>query len=125
MEGGVTRAVAIATWALVWARGDVLGGVATLRSCAACHFLMHSHLAESVGIMLVGVTLLCTLGTDGCTSMERVILFGIIRVGCGHTWRQLHPRNSWHVGCLHPWNSLHVGGSGGWVVPVHGLLLPL
>jgi hypothetical protein len=28
---------------------------------------------KSVG-MLVGVTLLCTLGTDGCTSMERVIL---------------------------------------------------
>ena len=34
---------------------------------------MCSRLAELVG-MLVGVTLLCTLGTDGCASMERVIL---------------------------------------------------
>ena len=73
MEGGATRAAAVATWALVCARRDVLGGVAALRSCAACRFLMRSHLAESVG-MLVGVTLLCTLGTDGCASIERVIL---------------------------------------------------
>ncbi len=72
-------------------------GVAALRSHAACCFLMHSCLAESVG-MMVGVTLLCTLGTDGCESMERVILFFVISVGCGHTWKRLHPRNSWHVG---------------------------
>jgi len=44
-----------------------------LRSCDACRFLMRSHLAESVG-MLVVATLLCTLGTDVCASMERVIL---------------------------------------------------
>ena len=73
MEGGATPAAAIATRALVCARGDVLGGVVALHSRAARCFLMHSHLAESVG-MLVGVTLLCTLGTDGCASMERVIL---------------------------------------------------
>ena len=73
MEGGATRAVAVATWALVHTRGDVLVGVAVLRSRAACRFLMHSRLAELVG-MLVGVTLLSTLRTDGCASMERVIL---------------------------------------------------
>ena len=42
-------------------------------SPAARCFLMRSCLAESVG-MLVGVTLLCTLRTAGCASMERVIL---------------------------------------------------
>jgi hypothetical protein len=73
MEGGATQAAAIATWALVCMQGDVLVGVAALRSHAARRFLMHSCLAESVG-MLVGVTLLSTLGTDGCASMERVIL---------------------------------------------------
>jgi hypothetical protein len=73
MEGGVTRASAVATWVLVRARGDVLVGVAALRSCSACRFLMCSCLAESV-VMLVGVTLMCTLGTDGCVSMERVLL---------------------------------------------------
>jgi len=73
MEGGATCAAAIATWALVCARGDVLGGVAALRSRDACCFLMHSCLAELVG-MLVVVTLLCTLGTDVCASMEHVIL---------------------------------------------------
>ena len=73
MEGGATRAAAVATWALVRARGDVLVGVAALRSRAARCFLMCSCLAESVG-MLVGVTLLCTLGTDGCASVEHVIL---------------------------------------------------
>ena len=73
MEGGAARAAAVATCALVCARWDVLGGVAALRSRAACHFLMHSCLAESVG-MLVVVTLLCTLGTDVCANMEHVIL---------------------------------------------------
>ncbi len=74
MEGGATWAAAVATWALVRARGDVvIFGVAALRSHAARRFLMCSRLAESVG-MMVGVTLLCTLGTDGCKSMERVIL---------------------------------------------------
>ena len=73
MEGGVTRAAAVATWALVRARGDVLVDVAALRSRAAHRFLLRSRLAESVG-MMVGVMLLCTLGTDGCASMERVVL---------------------------------------------------
>ena len=73
MEGGATQAAAVVTCALVCARGDVLAGVAALPSRAACRFLLHSCLAESVG-MMVGVTLLCTLGTDGCASMEHVIL---------------------------------------------------
>ncbi len=73
MEGGATRAAAVATWALVRAQGDVLCGVAALRSRAARSFLMRSRLAELFG-MMVGLMLLCTLGTDGCASMERVIL---------------------------------------------------
>ncbi len=72
-KGGATQAAAVATWALVCARRDVLFGVAALRSRAARCFLIRSRLAESFG-MMVGVTLLCTLGTDGCKSMERVIL---------------------------------------------------
>ncbi len=55
MEGGATHAAAVATWALVRTRGDVLVGVAALRSRAARRFLMRSCLAELVG-MLVGVT---------------------------------------------------------------------
>jgi hypothetical protein len=51
----------------------VLVGVAALRSRAARRFLIHSCLAESVS-MLVGVTLLSTLGIDGRASMEHVIL---------------------------------------------------
>ncbi len=73
MEGGAARTAAVATWALVHTQRDVLVGVAVLRSRAARRFLMHSCLAELVG-MLVGVTLLSTLGTDGHASMERVIL---------------------------------------------------
>ncbi len=73
MEGGAAWAAAIATWALVRTQGDVLVGVAVLCSRAARRFLMRSSLAELVG-MLVGVTLLSTLGTDGRASMERVIL---------------------------------------------------
>jgi hypothetical protein len=73
VEGGATWAAAVATWALVCTQGDVLVGVAALHSCAARCFLMRSCLAESVS-MLVGVTLLSTLGTDGCASIERVVL---------------------------------------------------
>jgi hypothetical protein len=73
MEGGATRAAAVATWALVRARGDVLVGVAALRSRTTRRFRMRSRLADSVG-MFVGVTIVCTLGADGCVSMERVIL---------------------------------------------------
>jgi hypothetical protein len=73
MEGGATWAAAVATWALVCMQGDVLVGVAALRSRAACCFLMRSCLAELVG-MLVGIMLLSTLGTDDGASMEHVIL---------------------------------------------------
>jgi hypothetical protein len=72
MEGGVTPAAAVATWALVRTRGDVLVGVVALRSHTTRRFRMRSRLADSV-IVLVGMMLLSTLGTDGCASMERVI----------------------------------------------------
>ena len=38
MDGGATRAAAVATWALVRARGDVLLGVAAMRSRATLRF---------------------------------------------------------------------------------------
>jgi len=80
MEGGATRAAAVATWALVRARGDVLFGVVALRILTTRRFRMRSRLAESVG-MFIGVTGLCTLGTDGCVSIERVIfLLSIVLV---------------------------------------------
>jgi len=82
MEGGATHAAAVATWALVCAQGDVLFGVAALCSLTTRRFRMHSRLAESVG-MFVGVTGFCTLGTDGCASMERVILLLSILVVAG------------------------------------------
>ena len=82
MAGGATRAAAVATWALVRARGDVLFGVVALRSHTTCLFRMCSRLAESVGVF-VGVTGLCTLGTDGCASMERVNLLLSISVVVG------------------------------------------
>jgi len=72
MNGGATRAAVVATWALVRTRGDVLVGVAALRSRTTRRFQMRSCLADSV-IVLVGVLLLGTLGTDGCVSMEHVI----------------------------------------------------
>ncbi len=78
MEGGATQAAAVATWALVRTRGDVLVGVAVLRSRTTHRFRMRSRLADSV-IVLFGVMLLSTLGTDGCASMERVIrLFSLV-----------------------------------------------
>ena len=77
MAGGATRAAAVATWALVRARGDVLLGVAALRSRATLRFRMRSRLADSVG-MFVGGTGFCTLGTDGCAIMERVILLVLL-----------------------------------------------
>ncbi len=51
----------------------MLFGVAALRSLTTRRFQMRSRLAESVGVF-VGVTGVCTLGTDGCMSMERVNL---------------------------------------------------
>ncbi len=77
MAGGATWAAAIATWALVCMQGDVLIGVAALRSRTACRFLRHSRLVEAAGMLvglLVGAPLLGTLGTGVCMSMERVIL---------------------------------------------------
>ncbi len=92
MEGGVTWAASVATWALVCVRGDVLIGVAAFCSRTARHFLRHSHLVELVGMLvglLVGAPLLGTLGTGVCMSMERVILLltliwgvGKLRGGC-------------------------------------------
>ncbi len=38
MEGGATRAAAVAIWALVRAQGDVLGGGVALRSRETRHF---------------------------------------------------------------------------------------
>ena len=73
MEGAVTCVAAVATWTLVRMQGDVLVGKVALRSRVARRFRMHSHLAASV-VLLVGVTLLSTLGNDGCASMEHVIL---------------------------------------------------
>jgi hypothetical protein len=73
IEGGATQTAAVATWALVCTRGDVLVDVAALHSRTTRRFRMRSRLAASV-ILLVGVTLLSTLGTDGCVSMEHVIL---------------------------------------------------
>jgi hypothetical protein len=74
---GATCAAAVATWALVGAQGDVLlFGVAALLSRTTRRF------QKPVG-MFVGVTSLCTLGTDGCTSMEHVIfLLSIVLVAC-------------------------------------------
>ena len=81
LEGGATCAAAVATWALVRARG-VLVGVPALRSRVARRFLMRSRLADSVG-MLVGVTVLRTLGTDCCAIIECVILLLLSMLGAG------------------------------------------
>jgi hypothetical protein len=93
MEGGATWASSVATWALVPTQGDVLIGVAAFCSHTACRFLRRSCLVESVGMLvglLVGATLLGTLGTGVCVSMERVILlltsiWGVGTLGGGCT----------------------------------------
>jgi hypothetical protein len=82
MERGATRAAAVATWALVCAQGDALCGVVALRSRVTRRFRMRSCLADSVG-MFVGATSLCTLGTDGCASMECVILLLSLLLAAG------------------------------------------
>ena len=82
MAGGATRAAAVATCALVRARGDVLLGVVALRSRATLLFRMRSRLADLVG-MFVGGTDLCTLGFDGCAIMERVILLLLLLLVAG------------------------------------------
>ncbi len=73
LEGGATCAAAVAPWALVRARGDVVIRVVALLSRDTHRFLMRSLLADPVD-MFGGVTVLCTLGTDGCASIERVTL---------------------------------------------------
>ena len=73
ITGRAIWTAAVATWALVCTHGDVLVDVVALHIPTTCRFRMHSCLAEFV-IVLVAVTLLSTLGTDGCVSMERVIL---------------------------------------------------
>ncbi len=73
LKGGATCAAVVATWALVCVQGDVIVGVAALHSRDTRRFLMRFCLADSVG-MFVGVTMLCTLRTDGCASMDRVTL---------------------------------------------------
>jgi hypothetical protein len=55
-------------------RGAVLIGVAALCSRTACRFLRHSHLVESVGMLVGAPLLLGTLRTGACVSMECVIL---------------------------------------------------
>ncbi len=93
MEGGVTRAASIATWALVCMQGDVLIGVAAFCSRTACRFLRRSCLVELVGMLvglLVGASLLGTLGTGVCMNMEHVILlltsiWGVGTLGGGCT----------------------------------------
>ena len=93
MERGATWAASVATWALVPTQGDVLIGVAAFCSHTACRFLRRSCLVESVGMLvglLVGATLLGTLGTGVCVSMERVILlltsiWGVGTLGGGCT----------------------------------------
>jgi hypothetical protein len=74
MEGGATCAAAVATWALVRIRGDVLSGVAASCSHTGCHFLRHSHLVALVGLLIGALLLLDTLRIGVCVSMERVIL---------------------------------------------------
>ncbi len=86
MEGGATWAASVATWALVCTWGDVQIGVAAFRSRTACRFLRHSHLVESVGMLvglLVGAPLLGTLGTGVCMSMEHRILLLTLIWGVG------------------------------------------
>ncbi len=60
----------------------MLGSGVLLRSREMRRFRMRSRLAESVG-MFVGATGLCTLGADGCISMERVILLLSLLMGVG------------------------------------------
>ncbi len=56
-------------------QGDVLIGVAALRSRTACRFLRRSRLVELVGMLVGAPLLLGTLGTGVYVSMdERMIL---------------------------------------------------
>ena len=89
MEGGATWAAPVATWALFCMQGDVLIGVAAFCSRTARRFLRCSHLVELVGMLvglLVGASLLGTLRTGVCVSMERVILLLTLIWGVGTLW---------------------------------------
>jgi len=62
---GAICAAAVATWACVRMRSDVLIVGSVLRSCAARHFRMRSRLMASVGGvvgLLLDSLLMCTLG---------------------------------------------------------------
>ncbi len=75
--GGATRAAAIATWACVRMRGDVMIVGSAICSRAACCFRMHSHLMESVGGavgLLVGTLLMGTLENGVVMFIKHVIL---------------------------------------------------
>ena len=74
MEGGATRAAAVATWALVRICGDVLSGVAASCSRTACHFRRRSRLVAPFGLLIGTLLLLDTLGIGVYVSMERMIL---------------------------------------------------
>ncbi len=90
--GGAPCAAAVATWACVRMRGDVLIVGSALRSRAACHFRMRSCLMESVGEavgLLVGALLISTLRNGVVMFIERVFLLlasvwgmGILAVVC-------------------------------------------
>ncbi len=90
--GGTTCAAAVATWACVRMRGDVLIVGSVLRSRAAHCFRTHSHLMESVGGavgLLVGALLMGTLGNGIVMLIKCVILLlasvwgmGILAVVC-------------------------------------------
>ena len=86
--------------------------------------------AESVG-MFVGVTGLCTLGTDGCGSMEHVILLLSISVVAGTFGGTCTLGTHDMLGVCTPetrcilWVVEDVATSANRVVHVCGLLLPL
>ncbi len=90
--GCATCAAAVATWACVHMRGDVLIVGSALCSRAARHFQMHSHLMESVGGavgLLVGALLMGTFRNGVVIFIKHFILLlasmwgmGILAVVC-------------------------------------------
>ncbi len=90
--GGATHAAAVATWARVRMRGDVLIVGSALCSHAAHHFRMRSRLMESIGgavEMLVDALLMSTLVNGVAMFIKCLILLlasvwgmGILAVIC-------------------------------------------
>ncbi len=85
-EGGATRAAAIATWALVCARGDVLFGVAALRSLTIRRFRMRSHLAGTCTLRTRDMLGVCTPGTRWILWVVEDVATSAKRSGCACTW---------------------------------------